>query len=254
MNLDHKREIDDFKRVIMLIWLISITSVFLQFLVIGIDNDKQAQTLKQIQVKQLELQSKIEGINPNKEAMDIITISLNHIAQSIDDVKEAAYDVKALEYQTELAALDQIQDKEKWFLEYKDLSERYSEYIGVPVTIYDMYSENEIYLLQRMVETEVGSGDFESKVHVADVVWNRIENDKWPDTIEKIIVPGQFAFGKTMISESTRLAVEYSFMFPDETMGALAFHSMEKSDKFGNYFYLFTDQVGHHFYSEYKER
>lgn len=191
-------------------------------------------------------------------ANQILLISANQaelitLKDDVEEIKDNQIAVKLIELDAEMAALDSIEDREKWFLEYKDIIERYEEYVGAPITIYDVYTEDEIYLLERMVQTEIGSGSFEAKVHVADVVWNRLENEKWPDTITRIITsPNQFAYGASVISESTKLAVEYSFMFPDETGGALAFHSMGKSDTFGNYVFVMEDGY-HFFYTEYHE-
>lgn len=222
------------------------------FLVIILNDNKsaeQSKAIQEIKIQQEELFNSISKVNENVVTLNTYSASLNLIMNELKDIKEATYEVKALEFQTEMNALDNIVDKEKWFLEYMDICERYKEYVPMPITIYDIYSEDEIYLIERMVETEIGGGTFEQKVNVADVVWNRIENDRWPDTIAKIIVPGQFAFGKTQVSESTRLAVEYSFMFPDQTNGALAFHSMGQSEKFGNYYFLLFDG-NHSFYGK----
>lgn len=175
----------------------------------------------------------------------------DQVWNELDYLRSSEEELKMMRLSVDLAALDNIEDKEEWFLGYKDIMERYGDYTGKPISIYEVYTPDEIYLIQRMVQTEVGNCSFEAKVHVADVVWNRLLDEKWPNTITQIITsPNQFAYGATSISESTKLAVEYSFMFPDETQGALGFHSGPKSETFGRYGYIFTDDAGHHFYGE----
>ena len=110
-----------------------------------------------------------------------------------------------------------------------------------------------IYLLQRLVETETHGADFMSKVHVAEVVLNRIDNERWPNTLTEVVTQSnQFAYGRTTITESTERAVEYAFMFEDETGGALSFHSNAKTDTFGRYVFYMSDG-SHNFYGEKKE-
>ncbi len=250
MELMSKAEKIIIRRCMIVCWLALISYMYFNSMAIVKNQEQQIKTLEIVQTKQEEIITNVQVLGDKIDDIDKDVENLDIVFEEIDGIKETTYDIKIMEFQAEMSALDLITDKEKWFLEYKDLCERYEEYIGVPVSIYDVYTEEEIIRIERMVETEVGSGDFMSKVHVADVVWNRMENEKWPNTIDQIIVLGQFAYGKTTISESTRLAVEYSFMFPDETNGALAFHSMKQTERFGNYYYIFTDSAKHHFYGE----
>ena len=215
-----------------------------------IDNkvDSQTETLVEIKTEQEQIITRIEKVDNEVTELQTTTTSFNSIIDDVQQIKDTTYEIKFLEYQTEMSALSNIEDKEKWFLEYMDICERYKDYIQMPTTIYDVLTEEELDRFFCMVQTEIGSGTFDSKVNVADVVWNRMEDPIWPNTILEIIKPGQFAFSNTKVTESTRLAVEYSFMFPDQTNGALAFHSMGKSERFGGYYYLFTDINGHNFY------
>lgn len=139
-------------------------------------------------------------------------------------------------------------DKKEWFIEYKKLIDDYSKWFDPPETIYDYYSKNEIYLMQRCVETETYQADFTSKCHVASVILNRLSDEKFPNSIYEIIKPGQFAFGRKNISEDTRLALEYAFSIADTTSGALYFHSNQYTSYFNGAKYIFTDKINHHFY------
>lgn len=145
--------------------------------------------------------------------------------------------------------LSLIKDKKEWFIEYKNLMNQYIEILDTEETIYEIYTEEEIYLIQRCVETECFQGDFESKCNVASVIFNRLYNGNFGNNIEEVITAkNQFTYSRKEITEDTKLAVEYAFGIEDTTNGCLAFHSNEKNEKFGNWNYEFTDSIGHHFY------
>lgn len=158
------------------------------------------------------------------------------------------YAIKSQEVLDKQEELSSIEDNEEWFVAYKDLIEEYSEWVDPPETIYDYYTEDEIYLMQRCIETETFEQDFDSKVNVASVILNRIESDEFANEVSEIIVKGQFAFGRENISEDTVLALEYAFMIGDTTDGALYFHSNPKTETFNGAEFIFTDTAGHHFY------
>ena len=62
---------------------------------------------------------------------------------------------------------------------YKDLVNEYSEWVEAPKTIYDVFSPDEIYLMQRCVETETFQRDFNSKCNVASVIFNRLNHCRY---------------------------------------------------------------------------
>ena len=102
--------------------------------------------------------------------------------------------------------------------------------------------------MQRCIETETFEQSFDSKVNVASVILNRIECGEFGDSVNDIITPGQFAYGRKNISEDTVLALEYAYMIGDTTNGSLYFHSMSYRPRFSGASYVFTDDAGHHFY------
>lgn len=159
--------------------------------------------------------------------------------------------VKREEMQAEIYALsDTSTDLMDWFVSYKAVIEKYSEWIDPPSTVYDMYSTEEIRYMQKCVETETRGQVFDARVNVANVILNRVDNPRFPnDPISVITAPKQFAYGREVISEETILAVEYAVMFEDTTNGALFFNSFkEVRDTFCGASYMFTDEAGHHFY------
>lgn len=149
----------------------------------------------------------------------------------------------------EYEALSQIEDKKEWFLAYKVFIEKYPEY-DRPQSLYEKYTDEEIYIMQRVIETEVYGCDFEAKANVASVILNRIEGDNnfSDDPIVVCTSPGQFVYSRKQISEDTKLALEYAEEIEDTTNGALYFNSMEPMESWNGRERIFTDHVGHSFY------
>lgn len=146
-------------------------------------------------------------------------------------------------------ALTQIEDKKDWYLAYKGFLEDYPEF-DRGSSLYDRYNDEEIYMMQRVIETEVYGCDFDAKTNVASVILNRIEGDNnFPDdAITVCTAPGQFVYTRKQISEDTKLALEYAAEIEDTTNGALYFNSMEPMDSWNGRTRIFTDHVGHSFY------
>ena len=155
-------------------------------------------------------------------------------------------------YLSKMSELEyKVVDKEKWYLGYKQMIAEFDGYLDPPETVYDVYSADEIYLIQRAVETEVFQCSFDAKVNVASVIFNRIDDGRFGNTVKEVITnPGQFAYFRTKISDSTVLAVEYAFEIEDTTDGCIAFRSDKCPDKWGKWVYRFSDGAVHHFYSE----
>jgi len=151
------------------------------------------------------------------------------------------------EYLQKLDEVNAIEDSLEWFKAFKSLNEEYAEQDEIE-WISDVYSEDEIYLLERMVETECHGADFESKTHVAAVALNRVENERFPDTLTGVLTQAnQFTYGKTSIDDETKLAVEYAYCVATPADDCLWFHSMAKKEKFSGGDYVFSDKC-HHFY------
>lgn len=138
---------------------------------------------------------------------------------------------------------------EEWYLEYKALIDEYADTVGAPDDLTQVFSEEDLNLFYRCIETEVHGASFAAKVNVANVILNRMNNpNRWGDTLSEVITsPGQFAYGKTVISDTTKLAAEYAYQFEDTTQGAEFFNSGEPNKNSSSY--LFTDEAGHSFYS-----
>ena len=154
----------------------------------------------------------------------------------------------------EMTEIETITDKKEWFIAYKNIIEEYSYIIDPPETIYDYFSEEELDLLFHVVQAEVGNEySFESKVNVANVIFNRFYHERFPDTLSDVLVRDQFSpiadgrYKEVEITEDTILACEYAFMMEDTTDGCLFFDSNNTL----NYQFVFNDGA-HNFY-KYRE-
>lgn len=95
-------------------------------------------------------------------------------------------------------------------------------------------SDEELEVLQRIVEAEAGSEDEDGKLLVANVVLNRVNSSRFPNTVSEVVFQQdggvtQFSpvasgrFYKVEISEETVSAVGRALMGEDISEGALYF-------------------------------
>lgn len=198
--------------------------------------------------------SNINDKNHNTNNVDVIEpILLSDITYEIvvEEVVEEQdpYEIAIQGMQEKMKEIESIEDNKEWFLAYKDIVFEYAEWIDPPETIFDYYTEDEVRLICRVVETETYQCDFDSKVNVANVVLNRIESGEFGETVEEVVTTDcQFAYSRNVITEDTILSVMYAFEMIDTTNGALFFHSNEKTDTFCGRDYIFSDDAIHHFY------
>ena len=143
-----------------------------------------------------------------------------------------------------------IVDPVRYMIEYDEILKNYGQYLDNTTTIYDLFSAEDIKYLERCVETETFGGTFLSKVNVANVIMNRaMDDERFPSTLKDVVTAdGQFKYSKSTIDPLTIAACEYAAINADTTQGALYFHSGQKTETFNGATYLFTDEVGHHFY------
>ena len=178
--------------------------------------------------------------------------------EEVEEIVKTTEEIKLEEFNIKLAEIEYLkkENKEEWFQFYKNLTFEYVEWIGMPITVFDAFTEDEVRLICRAVETETYDQDFDSKVNVACVIFNRIESGKFGDTITEVITnPYQFAYGRKNITESTILAVMYAYEIEDTTNGCIAFRSGEKPEvwyinktKTKYWTRQFIDDAGHGFY------
>lgn len=159
---------------------------------------------------------------------------------------------KALENMNrEMAEIESISDQQEWFIAYKEIIEEYSYILDPPKTIYDYFTEDELELLFRVVQSEVGDEySFDQKVNVATVIFNRLYHERFPNTLLEILTPDQFSpiasgrYKRVDVSEVTILACEYSFQIGSDISKECLFF-----DSNGQLNYKYVDNDGaHNFY------
>lgn len=157
-------------------------------------------------------------------------------------------------YRKELDELnDSETDLEQWYKEYKDMI---SSYEDKPETIYDVFSNEEIDLLFRVVQAEIGDQySFEQKSHVASVIFNRVDHEQFGNSLKEVLIPSQFStisngsYKRVEVSEKTILACEFAYEIMDTTNGCLFFDSNSAL----HYSFVFNDGA-HNFYKLHEER
>lgn len=146
--------------------------------------------------------------------------------------------------------INSVKDLMEWFVSYKNIINEYSSILEPPETIYDYYTIEELDMLFRVVQAEVGDEhSFVQKVNVVSIIFNRIEHEYFGNEMLQILTKDQFQpisdgrYLKVKISKETILACEYCFMFGDTTNGCLFFDSNGKL----NYEFVYSDGA-HNFY------
>lgn len=165
------------------------------------------------------------------------------------------FEIAAKEYINKINEFESTENKMQWFIEYKELINKYSDVLDTPETIYNYYTEDELNRLFGVVEAEVGGlGGFDERCNVASVIFNRIESDKFKNTMNEVLSKKQFTtisngrYKDVNITEETILACEYAFSIGDTTNGALFFESGDNNVHSNYATYMFTDDAGHKFY------
>lgn len=131
-----------------------------------------------------------------------------------------------------------------------------------------LVSDEDYEILLRIVEAEAGGEDYTGKLLVANVVLNRVESNKFPNTIKDVVYQklhgraqfspvGSGRIDTVTISDETKDAVDAALSGADVSEGALYFAARKyaDSDKMEwfdtNLSYLFA-YGGHEFFTEYK--
>lgn len=188
-------------------------------------------------------------------AAAIITISYVTTVKAQDMVQlnvTEMCDMCCSEYTTLMDELDSCDDLYEWYSRYKTLVATYSSLYDLPESIYTVFTEEDINYLGRCVETECSGQSFASKVRVANVILNRVNNENFPSTPTNVVTQHkQFSYKKSLnsVTAETWLAIEFAYEIKDLTDGALYFHSIKERTYFYGKKYLFTDEAGHKFYS-----
>lgn len=86
--------------------------------------------------------------------------------------------------------------------------------LAMTTKVYAKTEYSEAELLERVVEAEAGNQGLKGKRLVVAVIYNRVESEKFPDTIQEVLVaPHQFgtvwngAVDKVTVTDETRAAI-----------------------------------------------
>lgn len=196
-----------------------------------------------------------ENVETESVAVQTIEKSTENKSENVMPVSiNFEIDVAIEEMNQKTTEIESIEDRKEWFIAYKSIIDEYSYIIDPPETIYNCFTEEELDLLFHVVQAEIGDEYlFEPKVNVASVIFNRLQHEKFPDTLSEILVYDQFSpildgrYKEVEVSEDTILACEYAFQIEDTTNGCLFFDSNNTL----NYQFVFNDSA-HNFY-KYRE-
>ena len=139
---------------------------------------------------------------------------------------------------------ESTQEEKKSFLEVVasvSSGQRVVDYEILEQNVKYPLSETDYDSLLRIVEAEAGGEDEEGKLLIANVVLNRVNNEKFPDTVTDVIMQkgqgvAQFTptvdgrFQNVTISEETYEAVERALYGEDISQGALYFCARHGAD------------------------
>ncbi len=130
-------------------------------------------------------------------------------------------------------------------------------------------SKSEYDTLLRIVEAEATGEDLEGKMLIANVILNRVKDERFPDTVEEVVwqqTGGIAQFQPTVdgriysveVSDDTITAVDRVLAGEDESQGALFFMARKSSDDasvgwFDNTLTHLFEHGGHEYYTISKE-
>lgn len=121
-------------------------------------------------------------------------------------------------------------------------------------------TQKDYEVLCRIVQAEAGGEDRLGKQMVADVIINRVESPRFPNSVEGVVFQGtQFSpvydgrYYTVSVTKETREAVNSALVGTDSTGGALYFVNADKADPgnlawFENSLTLCIQHGGHSFY------
>lgn len=177
-------------------------------------------------------------------------------AKQIEPEQSEAEQIQAEQIEPEQIEPEQIEAEQIGAEQVKDTEE--------PAVIYEL-SEEDYDALLRIVEAEASGEDIRGRMLVANVVLNRVESDRFPDTVKEVVYQreggrAQFspvATGKidrVTVSGATKEAVDLALQGEDESEGALYFMAPEYADAgnrrwFEENLTLLFAYHGHEFYA-----
>lgn len=187
------------------------------------------------------LKSRVQLWQESLPAADAASVTCK--IKKLDHVRK----IRVRQYEQELKRIREENARRKRMLEIR-------KYCGVNIT------DSDRVILEKIVQAEAGNQDHQGKLLVANVILNRVKNEKFPSTIREVVfAPRQFSpiadgsYAKACASQDTKKAVDEALHGVDGSQGALYFMDRRYADG-GNVSWfdrsltrLFQHQ-GHEFY------
>lgn len=128
-------------------------------------------------------------------------------------------------YEEEIRHISKIENRKEWFIKYKNIQYKYKDLIEKDIfTIYDHFTVDELEMLFKVVQAEIGIGTFENKLNVVSVIFNRYYIEKESNDVSLIDIlrknsNGVYQFSVVSnsnyklveVDEDSILACEYVF-------------------------------------------
>lgn len=165
--------------------------------------------------------------------------------------KNCKYEIVKETYEMLFDELENTPDEglEEWFIKYKTFADIFDSGRD---TIQYFFTEDEIQLMLRVIETETYQATFIQKVNVANIILNRWYLGVFGNDITEIITaPNQFTYDRTEISEDTINALNFAFEIRDTTNGSVAFRSDKNTPHTSSLEYEMEDGI--HYFYKFKE-
>ena len=192
--------------------------MFISIIALLTYNTKQDHLLiNQLQSDNQSLQCSLDTLQGSYD--DLIKVNEEIVTENIDMTLNAFKHIEPLkEY-----------DKQAYIISYLSIFKSSQD---PPELIQDCMTLEEYDMFCRIVEAEIGNGNFEQKCNIASCIMNRYYSEVFPNTwMELFKQKNQFttvsngAIHKVEVSESTRLAIDYVFLIGDTTNGCTYFRS-----------------------------
>jgi N-acetylmuramoyl-L-alanine amidase len=181
--------------------------------------------------------------------LSYISIQPNHtFAKTKEDIQ--IYTVKPEDNSLKIALKFAVSEMELTKINLSNLEP--GERIIIPESI----SNNELDLLARLVHAEAKGEPFEGKVAVASVVLNRVKNNQFPNSIEKVIKQeGQFqpvdnGEIKEPAGKMDKKAVKTALALENQGDGSLFFYNPEIAENHWQKTQTVTKKIGNHYFSK----
>lgn len=196
--------------------------------------------------------------NPKEEESELVSDDTNWLL---------GYAMDTEQYNDLLSQINEFEFVANKENEVKDVAEDAIESLTTTketsIAIWDVTKE-EVEMLQQIVEAEASGEDLKGKILIANVVFNRMTDDEFPDTIEGVIcqkVNGDYQFSPLKdkrfwtveASKETKEAVRRVLQGEDHSEGALYFIARKRTKKssakwFDNNLEWLFKHGGHEFY------